>query len=336
MLYAMGIHRLPDVHDYWSQDPLLAVPGIVSGMPRTRFKMLMRNLHLNDNSQMLPRTDSGYDRLHKIRPLLDTIITNTQASYAPHQQVAVDEAMVLFKGRSTMKQYMPQKPTKRGYKLWCLCDSVNGLLYKVIVYTGASSGSGEGGLGAKVVRSLVEPLNGKGHHIYYDNFFSSVSLAKEQCARGNYAISTTRTNRKGWPESLKDVKSIEKSMARGDTRTEIVDGSVQCVIWKDKKGIPILNCIADPSHATTVARKNKDGSRVSVPCPQSVKLYNMYMGGVDLFDARRKTYSTSRKSKKWWFRLFYFLLDTAMVNSYIIHAETLTKRLTLKEFILGT
>jgi hypothetical protein len=84
MLYAMGIHRLPDVHDYWSQDPLLAVPGIVSGMPRTRFKMLMRNLHLNDNSQMLPRTDSGYDRLHKIRPLLDTIITNTQASYAPH------------------------------------------------------------------------------------------------------------------------------------------------------------------------------------------------------------------------------------------------------------
>ena len=153
MLYAIGIHRLPDVHDYWSQDPLLAVPGIVSGMPRTRFKMLMRNLHLNDNSQMLPRTDSGYDRLHKIRPLLDTIITKTQASYAPHQQVAVDEAMVLFKGRSTMKQYMSQKPTKRGYKLWCLCDSLNGLLYKVIVYTGASSGSGEGGLGAKVVRS---------------------------------------------------------------------------------------------------------------------------------------------------------------------------------------
>lgn len=71
-----------DVHDYWSQDPLLAVPGIVSGMPRTRFKMLMRNLHLNDNSQMLPRTDSGYDRLHKIRPLLDTIITNTQATSA--------------------------------------------------------------------------------------------------------------------------------------------------------------------------------------------------------------------------------------------------------------
>jgi hypothetical protein len=51
---------------------------------------------------------------------------------------------------------------------------------------------GEGGLGAKVVRGLVEPLNGKGHHIYYDNFSSSVALAKEMAAKGNYTISTTR------------------------------------------------------------------------------------------------------------------------------------------------
>ena len=61
----------------------------------------------------------------------------------------------------------------------------------------------------------------------------------------------------------------------------------------------------------------------------------MYMGGVDVFDARRKTYSISRKSKKWWFRLFYFLLDMAMVNSYVIHTETTAKRLTLKDYILN-
>jgi hypothetical protein len=58
--------------------------------------------------------------IYKIHLLLDTIIANTQVAYMPHQQVAVDKAMVLFKGRSTMKQYIPQKPTKRGYKLWCL------------------------------------------------------------------------------------------------------------------------------------------------------------------------------------------------------------------------
>ena len=247
--------------------------------------------------------------------------------------------MVLFKGRSSMKQYMPQKPTKRGCKLWCLCDSHNGLLYKVIVYTGAATGSaresGEGGLGARVVRALVEPLNRKGYHIYFDNYFSSVSLAMEQASKGNYTIVTTRPNQRGWPASLNDIQTLQKGMARGDTRSEVVGGgTVQCLIWKDKKGIPILNCIANPDETTTVLWRNKDGTRATVACPLSVKLYNTFMGGVDLFDVRHKTYSASRKSKKWWFRLFYFLLDTAMVNSYIIYAETVNKRLTLKEYAL--
>ena len=75
--------------------------------------------------------------------------------------------------------------------------------------------------------------------------------------------------------------------------------------------------------------------KVSVPCPESVKLYNSHMGGVDLFDAHRKNYCSSRKSKQWWPRIFYFLLDTAVVNSYILYKETGgTKSLTLKEFIL--
>ena len=59
------------------------------------------------------------------------------------------------------------------------------------------------------------------------------------------------------------------------------------------------------------------------------------MGGVDTFDSRRKTYSCSRKSKKWWLRLFYFLVDAAATNAYILYKETDgTKQLTPKEFLL--
>ena len=338
MLMAMGVHKLPDFHDYWNQSALLSVPGITSGMPRTRFKVLMSNLHLNDNSQMIPRGNPGYDKLYKIRPLLDIVESNSQAAYSPHQQIAIDEAMVLFKGRSSMKQYMPLKPTKRGYKLWCLSDSHNGFLYRAIVYTGATEGgNGEDGLGAKVVKQLVQPLNGKGHHVYYDNFFSSVSLARDMLEKGNYTVATTRTTRQDWPASLKDVKALQKQMPRGDCRSQVVDnGTIQCLLWKDKKGIPLINTVATPNDQTTVLRRNKDGTHSEVSCPLSVKFYNAYMGGVDLFDARRKTYSTSRKSKKWWYRLFYFILDTAVVNSYIIYKETpRTKELTLKEYVLS-
>jgi hypothetical protein len=94
------------------------------------------------------RADQGYDKLYKVRPLLEKIRHNSKACYQPHQQLAVDEAMILFKGRSVMKQYMPLKPIKRGYKMWCLCDSTNGYLYNMALYTG---------LGMAMVRTPYHP-----------------------------------------------------------------------------------------------------------------------------------------------------------------------------------
>lgn len=72
------------------------------------------------------------------------------------------------------------KPTKRGYKVWCLCDSTNGYLCNVEVYSGASgSNIKEEGPGPSVVKRLIEPFKGKRHFVFYDNLFSSVDLAKD-------------------------------------------------------------------------------------------------------------------------------------------------------------
>jgi hypothetical protein len=90
----------------------------------------------------------------------------------------------------------------------------------------------------------------------------------------------------------------------------------------DKKPVYLINSISLPTKSATVTRTAKDGSKHQIPCPKSVQLYNKYMGGVDLFDFRRKTYSCSRKSKKWWLRLFYFLLGMATTNAYIIYKES--------------
>ena len=96
-----------------------------------------------------------------------------------------------------------------------------------------------------------------------------------------------------------------------------------------------MNNICDPDKRSQVPRRNKDGTRSYIECPESIKLYNSYMRGVDVFDSRRKTYSCSRKSKKWWLRLFYFLLDAATANAYILYKETPgTKPLTMKDFLL--
>jgi len=41
------------------------------------------------------------------------------------------------------------------------------------------------------------------------------------------------------------------------------------------------------------------------------------VGGVDRFDQRRERYAVGRRSLKWRHRLLYFLIDLAIVNSFI-------------------
>ena len=68
MIIAMDLHQLPAYTDYWSSDILVEVPGIVSGIPLDMFKVLLKCLHLNDNTTCIPHGDPGYDRLHNVHP----------------------------------------------------------------------------------------------------------------------------------------------------------------------------------------------------------------------------------------------------------------------------
>ena len=98
---------------------------------------------------------------------------------------------------------------------------------------------------------------------------------------------------------------------------------VHCFCWRDKKPVYFVNNVTSPWDVTTVVRKQKDGSNKTYPYPLAVDLYNKYMGGVDLADAMRKVYSCSRKSKgEWYMRLFWFLVDTSVVNAYILECES--------------
>ena len=126
--------------------------------------------------------------------------------YLPHRDVAVDEAMIKFQGRSSLKQYMPLKPTKRGIKVWVLADSHNGYFWRFEVYTGKQGDTLERGLPARVVKSLTEELKGQNYHVYFDNFFNSFELLNDLASDNIFACGTARSNRRGFPEALKKKK----------------------------------------------------------------------------------------------------------------------------------
>ena len=58
--------------------------------------------------------------------------------------------MIPFKGRSLMKQYVPWKSVKRGFKVWTMADARNGYMYDFNVYTGAT-GNRKMDLGEKLL-----------------------------------------------------------------------------------------------------------------------------------------------------------------------------------------
>ena len=80
---SMGLLRLPSLYDYWSTNPLIGTPGIVKGMGRNRFRSILSHLHLNDNSRMPQPGSPEFDKLYKVRPLLDRIRANSQVHTNP-------------------------------------------------------------------------------------------------------------------------------------------------------------------------------------------------------------------------------------------------------------
>lgn len=128
LLIAMSIHLLPSLRDYWSSDWVLGVPAYAKIVPRNRFLEIWSNLHLSDNSKMPRPGDEHFDKLFKVRKFLNDLKTNFKVNYHPHREQAVDEVMIKYKGRTSLKQYMPMKPIKRGIKMWCRADSTNGYL----------------------------------------------------------------------------------------------------------------------------------------------------------------------------------------------------------------
>jgi len=92
-------------------------------MVRDTFFHILRFLHFeNDNPPN--RDDPHYDRLWKIRSIFDTLNNKFYELYNPTEHLAVDEVIVLFKGRVIFREYIPKKHKQFGIKIYKLCNAL--------------------------------------------------------------------------------------------------------------------------------------------------------------------------------------------------------------------
>lgn len=122
-----------------------------------------------------------------------------------------------------------------------------------------------------------------------------------------------------------DMGGDEEALKIGEFDS-VMDGSVSVTKWMDRgtKSVVMAYNMHSPAEMENVQRTNKRGVKKSIVCPKIISDYNKYMGGVDRFDQLMSSYAVAWKSRRWWMKIFYYLLDAAIVNSYIIYKDTNT------------
>ena len=265
----MAIVYCPDDSLYFTSDELYRATSISERITRDRYRKLNQYFHVCDNTNNPRSGQPGHDKLSHVRPLIDYLKDKFATEYLPHKEVTVDEAMISYTGRLGFKQYMPLKPTKRGVKVWVRADPHNGYVQKFDVYVGKQAGVVETGLGDKVVKDLTRDLFHKYHHVYCDNYFTSVALFDYLLDNDTYACGTVRTNRKGLP----DDKAV-KLKNQGDSNvSQLGESNMVYSSWQDKRTVNILSTNSDPTAATEVQRRKKDGTVLQPSSGATAKLF---------------------------------------------------------------
>ena len=279
----MGILKKPLIAQYWSKNPLYSTPLFGSVMSQNRFQLLLSMLHFNDNTQQLSRDDPLRDKLFKLsfRPVVDHLFEHFQLMYSMSQNVCIDESLLLWKGRLHFKQYIPIKRSRFGVKLFKLCENSSGYIYRFRVYVGKDSllqfppgvpqPPTQFGPTERVVWFLMLPILKKGHHLYVDNYYTSIPLFTALLNEGTGACGTIRANRRGYPQQL-----VRRKQRPGET-SSLCSGALLAQKFTDKDG-HMLSTVHEPNFRSVTSRRRVS---VTIDKPVCVLEYNTNMGGVD-------------------------------------------------------
>ena len=238
MLMYMSVVHLPSTRLYWSA--ALRVNAVSDVMSRDRFQFILSCLHLSNNAVQPERGEPEFDILFKVREFLDNLNRNFESHADPEQIMSVDEQMIPFKGRHSLKVYMKNKPSKWGIKAWGLAGQT-GYVRKFnicgdrILETSRVPERGIGASGQTVI-DLVTDLP-PGTNLCFDNYFASPPLLLYLKSQHISATCTLRSNRlEKCP--LKSEKDLRKE-GRGSLDYFTSDEGILVAKWFDNKEVTV-------------------------------------------------------------------------------------------------
>jgi len=314
LFVAMGLVSKHKLANYWTTDEVSVTPFFGSVMTRNRFELILKFLHAADNSKATARGQDGYDPLYRIRVLHDRYLNRSRSVYIPKCELSLDEATMLWKGNVSYRVYNPNKPIKFGMKIYEVCEASSGYVVNWQVYTGKTDQNQEHGHSYRVVFDLLDSdVREKGYRVYMDRYYSSPKLFGDLHAQKIGATGTVMPNRKEMPKEAASLK-----LKRGE---HIVyhRPPIQCVKWKDKRDIYMLSTVHGCTMVDSGVVDRKTGAAIQKP--ECILHYNKHMGGVDRNDQLSKYYSFARKVMKIWKKQFFYLLNSMVLQSFIVYLK---------------
>jgi len=133
--------------------------------------------------------------------------------------------------------------------------------------------------------NLTRGVEGFGHKLYMDNFFSSPDLYDDLAQKKIFCCGMVRLHRKGMSKYLKP-KTLRLKCGDIQVRTR---GDLTAVAWKDKREMCLLTNIHDPPREGNYRDEHVNAIKRAI-----VADYNRHMGHIDNSDRLANSYIASR------------------------------------------
>lgn len=284
-------------------DPLYFHPVLSSTMSGRRYQQILR---------VICCSPPGSRSKGKVQPLIDMLIARFQSVYGPGKELSLDESLLHFRGRLGFRVYIKNKKNRYGIKFFEVTTSDGYLLNMEMYNSGAQAAVLDNSVSktTALVLRLLEPYIMKGHHIFMDNYYNSYELSKKLLNLRTHTNGTLRANRKNNPK-----KVMASKLKRGEHIWQR-RGNVYVSKWKDKRDVLVITTLTHPRLVTT---KNKFGKEYLKP--EEVVTYNDHMSGIDRCDQMTSTYSSPRKTLRWYKKVLFHLLDVSVWNAFYIYRK---------------
>lgn len=316
LIFHMGFIKINRLNDYWKNDAYFDQPIFGRAMSRNRFILILRMLCV-----YVGQVTCSYD---KVKNIIDYFNEKILSLYYPTKKITIDESMMLWRGRLSFRQYMKGKRHKYGLKFYALADQL-GVIMKLHLYGGASDAlvGGKNHV-QKVVDHLLHDFINVGHHLFVDNYYTSVSLVEKLFSNKTFCTGTLRQKRKNNPKEIESAKLKKGELC-------IVHKNNVCVLkWIDQREI---RAISSKYNGDLELTRNRRGTLKLKP--QMVIKYNKCMKAIDRHDQMLSYYSFEHKSLRWYKKVIIHVMQILLVNSFLLYNKYNSKKLTLYDFRLS-